>query len=101
MTEYDEPQGYLNKVTYVKANPLNNETYLNQACEMYPEWAETLRATDLKLQEIIPGYNIAQIKAKFFALRYCIDFPEDTDPEVQKQAWEILNEAEQNCVLKR
>ena len=76
MTEYPEPPGCQNSPGFVKSNPLNNETYLEKCCEVYPTWADLLRETHAKLEEIVPGYNIAQIKDKFGGLRYYIGMPE-------------------------
>jgi len=70
MTEYPEPPGYQNSPGFVKSIPHNNETYLEKCCAAYPFWADILRETDRKLEEIAPGYNISQIKDKFGGLRY-------------------------------
>lgn len=70
MTEYPEPPGYQNSPGFVKSIPRNNETYLEKCCVAYPFWADILRETDRKLEEIVPGYNISQIKVKFGGLRY-------------------------------
>lgn len=77
MAEYPEPEGYVNRPGYVKSNPLNNESYLEQCCEAYPMWADILRETHSLLDKIAPGYNIAQIKDKFGGLRYYWDCPID------------------------
>lgn len=76
MPEYPEPQGSQNTPGFVKSNPLNNETYLDQCCVAYPKWADLLRETHAKLEEIAPGYNISQIKDKFGGLRYYTSMPE-------------------------
>lgn len=76
MTEYPEPRGANNLPSFVKSNPLNNESYLEKCCEAYPMWADILRETHAKLEEIVPGYNISQIKDKYGGLRYYIGMPE-------------------------
>lgn len=75
MEEYPEPQGCYNYPTFVKSNPLNNDSYLEKCCETYPEWADLLREAHAQLEELAPGYNIAQIKDKFGGLRYYWDCP--------------------------
>lgn len=77
MEEYPEEPGFVNEPAFVKANPLNNESYLEKCCKTYPEWADLLRETHAKLEELAPGYNIAQIKDKFGGLRYYWDCPAD------------------------
>lgn len=77
MTEYPEPKGYNNIPGFVKSNPLNNSSYIEKCCEDYPKWADILRDTNEKLEEIVPGYNISQIKDKFGGLRYYWKPPEE------------------------
>lgn len=77
MVDFPEPQGCHNYPTFVKSNPLNNDSYLEKCCEMYPKWANLLRETHANLEELAPGYNIAQIKDKFGGLRYYWDCPTD------------------------
>lgn len=95
--EHPEEPGYYNLPGFVKGNPLNNESYLEKCCKTHPEWAELLKETDKKLEQLIPGYNISQIKEKFFGLRFYIDFPEGTTQEVREQAWKILLNAENSA----
>lgn len=95
--EFPEPQGCFNEPGFVKANFRNNETYLNKCKHAHPEWAELLQNTHDKLKEIVPEYNIAQIKEKFWHLRYYIDLPEGTDPELCKKAFNIAFEAEEKA----
>lgn len=59
-----------------------NESYLEASCEAYPEWADILRETHAKLEEIVPGYTITDIKDKFGGLRYYIRMPEEWYDEV-------------------
>lgn len=92
--EYPEPVGYFNLPGFVKSNPKNNDTYVEKACQAYPAWADIIRDTHAKLTELVPGYNISQIKEKFWALRYYISCPDDADPDTQQQAWEIVRNAE-------
>lgn len=93
-TDAPEPPGYVNCPGFVKSNPLNNESYLARSKEAYPEWADVLQETHDKLTELVPEYNIAQIKEKFWCLRYYIDLPIGTDPEISEKAYAIANEAE-------
>lgn len=75
MKEYPEESGHVNSPTFVKGNPLNNESYIEKCCEAMPHWANILRDTHKKIEAIAPGYNISQIKDKFGELRYYWDFP--------------------------
>lgn len=95
--EYPEPKGCYNRPTFVKNNPLNNDSYLEQSCELFPEWADILRNTHQQLNELVPGYNIAQIKEKFFELRFYVDLPEDASSENKDKAWEVLRQAENSA----
>lgn len=100
-TQYPEPQGYCNRPGFVKSNPQNNDSYLEQSCKVYPEWADILRKTHEQLQTLVPGYNIAQIKEKFWELRYYIDIPSDYSDEVRQQAWDIASQAERDAPAMR
>lgn len=80
----EEPEGYMSKPSFVKSRPENNAHYLAQY--EGTSWHEILVRTDERLQELIPGYNIAQIKFKFGELCYYFDYPAviPTNPE---RAW--------------
>lgn len=69
-----ESDGYRSVAGYVKAKPENNEHYLEQ----YKDWPfhSILVWLDRELEELIPGYNISQIKMKFGELRFYFDYPE-------------------------
>lgn len=97
MKEYTEPAGYHCAPGFVKKNPLNNKIYLQKCIEIFPEWAELLIETNQKIEKIIPEYNIAQIKEKFYHLRYYVDFPENTPKEQVDKVREIINKAEKNA----
>lgn len=76
MQEFPEPPGYSAYPGMVKCNPLNNEIYLERCKEAYPEWADILDEIHTYLSEQVPGYNIAQIKDKFWTLCFYWDAPE-------------------------
>lgn len=67
---FPEPPGYLSIASFVKSNPGNNRHYLDQFKD--DPWYGILVETDEKLERVVPGYNIAQIKEKFGGLRYYI-----------------------------
>ena len=90
MEEYPEPRGYCAQPGFVKNNPLNNAIYLARCIEVYPEWAECLTEANDYLETVLPGYNIAQIKAKFGGLRFYWDAPEGADDEVVTVAREVI-----------
>lgn len=69
-----EPSGYESKPGFVKARPENNGHYLEQFKD-HP-WYPAISAAHSRLEELIPGYNISQIKEKFGGLRYYFDYPE-------------------------
>lgn len=92
--EYQEQPGFNNLPGFVKDRPENNPSYIQKCCEAYPNWAELIRDTDRKLNEIVPGYNISQIKDKFGGMRYYIGFPDNTSDEARTKAWDIIDDAE-------
>lgn len=96
---HEEPPGYRNTPGFVKSNPKNNQEYLDASCIVYPEWEAVLREADRQLQELVPGYNIAQIKEKFGGLRFYIDLPEGTSADVCARAWEIESWAERTAPM--
>jgi hypothetical protein len=98
-----EPQGYAAVPGYVKNNPLNNDYYVEQFKD--DPWYPIIKRTHERLTELIPGYNIAQIKDKFGGLRYYFDFPEvipihpewpayDTEEKVRAMAQRVVTYAE-------
>lgn len=89
--EYPEPPRYKNEPGWVKANPLNNASYLRKACELYPEWSDEFRYADEQIEALVPGYNIDQIKEKFGGPRFYISFPEgvQVDEGSKKKALDI------------
>ena len=68
-----EPSGYSARAGFVKSQPGNNEFYVEQFRDN--PWYEIIRRTHDRLEGLIPGYNISQIKEKYGGLRYYIDYP--------------------------
>lgn len=97
LVEYPEPQGYMNYPTFVKNNPANNPSYLQKSVEVFPEIKDVLINLDRAIEDIAPGYNIAQIKEKFGGLRYYVTFPEGTEPTIREQVWALISQAEQEA----
>lgn len=97
LPEYPEPQGYSNSPSFVKSNPANNPSYLQKSIAVFPELKDTLTNLDRAIENIAPGYNIAQIKEKFGGLRYYLDLPEGTTPEVREQVWALVSKAEREA----
>lgn len=101
---YSEPKGCLAEPSFVKANPLNNDYYVSRF-EGDP-WYQIIRATHDSLNQIVPGYNISQIKEKFGGLRYYIGLPEritvppadmpwlDTEEKVRAEVDRVIRYAE-------
>lgn len=81
-----EPEGFRARAGFVKANPLNNDYYI-QEWEGHP-WYPAIKACHEELTAALPGYNIAQIKEKFGGLRYYIDMPPG---ESRPEAWSIAD----------
>lgn len=101
-----EPRGYSAMRSFVKSQSENNLYYLDQ-WEDHP-WYPAIFDAHVALEELIPGYNISQIKEKFGTLRYYIDFPESVEngdwpgivPEdIRSKADAIILEAEQRAVI--
>ena len=68
-----EPQGYSVMKGFVKSNPDNNDYYVEQ-WEDDP-WYPAIKQCHDSISEVVPNYNIAQIKDKFGGLRYYYDLP--------------------------
>ena len=94
--EFPEAPGHFNIPGFVKGNPANNENYLSQCCEVYPEWETLLRDTHEKIKALDPGYNISQIKDKFGGLRYYVTLTKGLDHDTQDTIADIINLAENN-----
>jgi hypothetical protein len=71
---FPEAEGFRARAGFVKADPRNNDYYVEQF-EGHP-WYPIIKRTHDRLTELIPGYNILQIKEKFGGLRYYIRYPE-------------------------
>jgi hypothetical protein len=89
---YPEPQGYRAYPGFVKSNPLNNDYYVEQFKD--DPWYPIIKRTHERLTELVPGYNIAQIKEKFGGLRYYVDFPDGVLEAAVKPEWRYLDSAE-------
>ena len=91
--EFEEGPGYSTSPGSVKGNPKNNKFYLDRCCKAFPEWEEVLLDTDKKLESLVPGYNIVQIKDKFKYLCYYIRVPEGTSHDDEREAYSIAQNA--------
>lgn len=78
----EEPEGYHARPGWIKARPENNDFYVEQFKD-HP-WYPIIKETHERLNELIPGYNISQIKEKFGGLRYYFSYP---DPIPVKPEW--------------
>lgn len=87
-----EPAGYNATAGFVKSQPGNNAFYLDQYRD--DPWYSIIQDAHAALELVVPGYNIAQIKAKFGGLRYYVDLPVAVDREISEQAYAIIREAE-------
>ena len=90
----DEPSGYSSIAGYVKSRPENNDHYIAQFESS--DWYPVLASTHRTLNELIPGYNISQIKNKFGGLRYYFTYP-DVIPI--KPEWPAYNSVEKIKVM--
>ena len=75
MPPTEEPNGYAAVPGFVKSQAENNDYYVEQFKD--EPWYPIIKHTHDALTELVPGYNIAQIKEKFGGLRYYIDLPEE------------------------
>lgn len=100
MTEYtpppvEEPDGYWSQPTYVKSRPENNAHYVDQFAD-HP-WFDIISECAADLENVVPGFNISQIKSKFGGLRFyiskgnCLD---DVWKDNAGEAQEIIRVAE-------
>lgn len=88
----EEPKGCVSVPGFVKSMPDNNDFYVEQF-KGHP-WYPAIAAAHKRLTEIIPGYNITQIKNKFGGLRYYIDYPLGTNKDSARRANEVVSWAE-------
>lgn len=83
----EEPRGASARAGFVKTRPENNDYYVEQFKD-HP-WYPIIKQTHDRLTEIIPGYNIAQIKEKFGGLRFYIDYPETAEDVTRKDQYYV------------
>lgn len=83
-----EPTGYRSVNGFVKSRPENNKHYLEQYsdCPFY----SILTWLDGELEELIPGYNISQIKLKFNELRFYFSYPEEIPTRADRPAYDSV-----------
>ncbi len=89
----EEQAGYRSAPGFVKARPENNAHYIAQ-WEGH-DWHEIISWLDNQLEELIPGYNIVQIKDKF-GLRYYFDYPAEIPVN---EAWPAYNTVEKIKIM--
>lgn len=70
---YFEPSGFYARAGFVKSNPGNNDFYIEQFKD-HP-WYPAIQSTHHKLEDLIPGYNVQQVKEKFGRLCYYFEYP--------------------------
>lgn len=100
MSEYsappvEEPDGFRSIPSYVKSRPENNAHYVDQLAD--DPWFEIISECASELENVVPGYNISQIKMKFGGLRFYIsqgNCPDDVWKANGDQAQEIIRVAE-------
>lgn len=96
-TIHPEPPGFSCTPTFVKSNPANNDAYLALFAEhaLTDKEAEILTTAHRRIEQLAPGYNIAQLKEKFWSLRFYYDLPENTPEHIQNEISEIVSTTEQ------
>ncbi|KAK6515433.1 hypothetical protein TWF506_007768 [Arthrobotrys conoides] len=94
-----EPPGYHARAHWCKSRWENNEYYIQQFAT--DPWYPVIKSTHEGIKELVPNYNIAQIKEKFGGLRYYIDFPVAIEPkdgmtveEIHAHINDLINYAE-------
>lgn len=92
MEIFPEEKGFNCEYSFVKGNPLNNQSYLILAGENIPHAKELLFSLDKEITKIDPGYNIAQIKTKFGDLCFYVDLTVD-DKESINTIHNLINKA--------
>ncbi|KAK6339276.1 hypothetical protein TWF718_008697 [Orbilia javanica] len=95
----EEPAGCSALAGLVKSRWENNEYYLEQFAN--DPWYPVLKSTHEAIKELVPNYNISQIKEKFGGLRYYITLPEeielkdgDTREDIQTRVYRMIDYAE-------
>lgn len=74
---FEEPGGYAAIPGFVKSQSGNNDYYLAQYED--DPWYPALIECHMNIREVVPNYNISQIKAKFGGLRYYISLPPEEE----------------------
>lgn len=78
MTEvYPEPPGYAAMPGFVKARPENNDYYVEQFAD--DPWYPAIYSAHSNIADVVPNYNISQIKSKFGGLRFYYGLPLEED----------------------
>lgn len=92
---HPEPGGNVAEMGFVKANPLNNDYYV----ELWKDdpWYPAIKQAHDSLTRLIPGYNIDQIKEKFGGLRFYFSLPEQM-PE--RSPWHVKQDISQEVFEK-
>lgn len=62
-------------------------------------WYEIIDRCDRDLEEIVPGYEVHQIKSKFDRLRYYIGYPKGVSKEVYEKAEARIRQAEHEVAV--
>ncbi len=61
-------------------------------------WDDLVARLDRDLCRLVPGYRLVQVKQKFGGLRYYVDLPEGTTPEMLAEAQARIDEAERESL---
>lgn len=96
---YDEPKGCTVSSEYVKGNPKNNLVYVKNFLKIYPELWPIVWPLVLELEEKFPGYNIRQLKQKFFGIRFYTTPPEGISDEDKTEFRKLVESVEYGATL--
>ncbi|KAF3309822.1 hypothetical protein TWF173_010528 [Orbilia oligospora] len=95
----EEPPGFVASPHCIKTRWENNDYYVEQFAN--DPWYPIIKDTHEGIKQLVPNYNIVQIKEKCNALRYYMDFPFAVEPangytveEIHNRIREYINYAE-------
>lgn len=94
---FDEKRGCSLKPGFVKRNPKNNAAYVENYLKHNEQFRDIVEPAVEEMEQICPGFNIVQMKEKFYSTRFYVSVPEGTDEEVAERIFELAREVEVEC----
>lgn len=74
---FEETGGYHAAPGFVKSRPENNDYYVDQFAD--DPWYPAIYSAHSNIADVVPNYNISQIKSKFGGLRFYYSLPAEEE----------------------